>query len=99
MVSLKITPGVTGYMNLTITERGTIQHVERFGASLSLVGVFLIIIAYGVLKRLRTIPNTFIFFASIANIGASVACLIGYDGIYSGDDSALCQFQAFLLEM
>lgn len=95
----KIDPGVSGYMNLTTSERETIQHVERFGASLSLVGVSLIFITYALFKRLRTVPNTFILFASIANVGASVAALIGYDGIMAGDDSALCQIQAFLLEM
>jgi hypothetical protein len=87
------------YMNLTQDERDSIQSVERFGASLSLVGIGLIFVTYGVLKRLRTVPNTFIFFASIANAGACVACLIGYAGVVQGDGSALCQAQAFLLEM
>jgi len=97
--SSKIEPGVSGYMNLTSTERATIQNVERFGASLSLVGVSLIFVAYTLWKRLRTVPNTFILFASIANVGASAAALIGYDGIMAGNSSALCQIQAFLLEM
>ncbi|KAK3362375.1 hypothetical protein B0T25DRAFT_512596 [Lasiosphaeria hispida] len=99
MAILKIDPGVSGYMNLTTTERATIQHVERFGASLSLVGVVLIFITYALFKRLRTVPNTFILFASFANVGASTACLIGYDGIMAGDSAPLCQIQAFLLEM
>ncbi|KAK3393355.1 hypothetical protein B0H63DRAFT_386612 [Podospora didyma] len=86
-------------MNLTISQRDTIQHVERFGASLSLVGVFLLFFAYALFKRIRTVPNTFILFASIANVGASVACLIGYAGILAGDTSAMCRVQAFLLEM
>ncbi|KAK3395378.1 hypothetical protein B0T20DRAFT_33008 [Sordaria brevicollis] len=88
-----------GYMNLTETQRNTIEHVERIGASLSLLGVFLIFIAYGLFKRVRTVPNTFILFASIANVGASTACFIGYAGIIAGEDSALCHTQAFLLEM
>ncbi|KAK4171632.1 putative G-protein coupled receptor [Triangularia setosa] len=99
MAVLKIVPGQSGYMNLTSTERETIQHVERFGASLSLVGVFFIFWAYWMFKRVRTVPNTFILFASIANVGASIACLIGYAGILAGDDSGLCRVQAFLLEM
>ncbi|KAK0632721.1 hypothetical protein B0T14DRAFT_504965 [Immersiella caudata] len=86
-------------MNLTGTERDIIQNVERAGASLSLVGVGFVFVAYGMFKRLRTVPNTFILFASIANVGASAACLIGYDGIVAGDESALCQIQGFLLEM
>ncbi|KAL0475101.1 hypothetical protein QR685DRAFT_567955 [Neurospora intermedia] len=88
-----------GYMNLTQTQRNTIEHVERIGASLSLLGVFLIFIAYGLFKRVRTVPNTFILFASIANVGASTACFIGYAGIVAGENSALCHTQAFLLEM
>lgn len=96
---LEVQPGVSGYMNLTVTEREQIQGVERAGAILSLLGVVLIFIAYGLFKRLRTVPNTFIIFASISNVGASIACVIGYDGIMAGDSSALCQIQAFLLEM
>ncbi|KAJ4408239.1 hypothetical protein N0V85_004264, partial [Neurospora sp. IMI 360204] len=88
-----------GYMNLTQTQRNTIEDVERIGASLSLLGVFLIFMAYGLFKRVRTVPNTFILFASIANVGASTACIIGYAGIVAGENSALCHTQAFLLEM
>ncbi|CCC07904.1 unnamed protein product [Sordaria macrospora k-hell] len=79
-----------GYMNLTQTQRDTIEHPAW---------VFLIFIAYGLFKRVRTVPNTFILFASIANVGASTACFIGYAGIIAGEDSALCHTQAFLLEM
>lgn len=84
---------------LTTAERETLQHVERLGATLSLISVCLIFLTYGIFKRVRTVPNTFIFCASIANVGASIACLIGYAGIQAGDSSALCQTQAFLLEM
>ncbi|KAK3329896.1 hypothetical protein B0H66DRAFT_40658 [Apodospora peruviana] len=96
---LNIQPGVSGYMNLTDSQRDTIQKVERVNASFSLVGVFLIFITYALFKRLRTVPNTFILFASIANVGASIACIIGYAGIAAGDHSALCRTQAFLLEL
>lgn len=75
--------------------------VERMGATLSLFGIIMIFVTFAFFKRLRTIPNTFIFFASIANIGACVACLIGYDGIlalYRGEDSPLCQAQGFIFE-
>jgi hypothetical protein len=99
MDTLGILPRENGHMNLTDRERDTLQTIERVGASVSLVGVCLIFIAYGLFPRVRTVPNTFIFFASIANVGASIACLIGYSGILAGDPSALCQAQAFLLEM
>ncbi|KAM0277838.1 hypothetical protein ACHAQH_005542 [Verticillium albo-atrum] len=77
----------------------TIIALERTGASLSLIGITLIFVTYYLFKRLRTIPNLFIVFASVANIGASIACLIGYDGILIGEASALCQAQAFMLQM
>lgn len=87
------------FMNLTVEQRKSLQTVERIGASLSLVGVCLIFVTFAAFKRLRTVPNTFILFASIANVGASTACLIGYNGMNAGFDSALCQVQGFLLEM
>ncbi|KAI0911829.1 hypothetical protein F4823DRAFT_560584 [Ustulina deusta] len=72
---------------------------ERLGAALSLVGVISIFVAFAVFKRLRTVPNTFIIFASVANLGASIACLIGYSGVLAGSTSRLCQAQAFLFEL
>jgi len=99
MASLGTAPGELEKMNLTDDERNTLQHIERLGASISLVGVSAIFIVYGLFPRVRTVPNTFIFFASIANVGASIACLIGFSGILSGEESALCQAQAFLFEM
>ncbi|KAI0863306.1 hypothetical protein F4860DRAFT_502085 [Xylaria cubensis] len=72
---------------------------ERLGAALSLAAVVSIFIAFAVFKRLRTVPNTFIIFASVANLGASVACLIGYSGVLAGSTSQLCQAQAFLFEL
>jgi len=84
---------------LTQEQINTIVVFERIGASLSITGVVLVLIAFAAFKRLRTVPNTFIVFASFANLGASIACLIGYAGIEAGAGSALCQTQAFLFEM
>ena len=86
-------------MHLQPDQARIISAVERTGASLSMVGVILIIVTFALFKRLRTVPNTFILFASIANIGASIASLIGLAGIEAGETSPLCQTQAFLLEM
>ncbi|RWA03948.1 hypothetical protein EKO27_g11157 [Xylaria grammica] len=72
---------------------------ERLGAALSLMAVLLIFVAFAVFKRLRTVPSTFIIFASIANLGASIACLIGYSGVLAGSTSRLCQAQAFMFEL
>ncbi|KAK1759005.1 G coupled receptor like-protein [Echria macrotheca] len=73
--------------------------LERVGGSLSLISVLLILCCYSLFPRLRTVPNTFIVFASIANAGAAIGCIIAYDGIRAGLTSPLCQLQGFLLEM
>ncbi|CCF40159.1 G-protein coupled receptor [Colletotrichum higginsianum] len=86
-------------MSLTHYEIEVVTGLERVGSALSLVGVTLIFITYWKFKRIRSVPNLFIVFASIANVGASVACAIGYEGLRMGETSALCQAQAFLLEM
>ncbi|SPN96595.1 related to G protein coupled receptor like protein [Cephalotrichum gorgonifer] len=88
-----------GQMDLTQKQIDTLVTLERVGSSLSLVGVALIFVTYLAFKRMRTVLNLFLLFASVANAGASVACLIGFDGLRAGVDSALCQTQAFLLEM
>lgn len=88
-----------GQMDLTHDQIDTIVALERAGSSLSLVAITFIVITYSAFKRMRTVPNLFLLFASIANAGAGIACLIGFDGLRKGVDSALCQTQAFLLEM
>ena len=77
----------------------TLVVLERVGGSLSLVSVFLILVSYFLFPRLRTVPNTFIVFASVANAFSAIACIIAYDGIRLGQSSPLCQLQGFLLEM
>ncbi|KAI1477713.1 hypothetical protein F4774DRAFT_427128 [Daldinia eschscholtzii] len=84
---------------LTRSHIDTIVIFERLGAALSVTGVLLIFVAYAIFKRLRTVPNTFILFASFANLGASIACLIGYSGVLAGSTSHLCQAQAFMFEL
>ncbi len=85
--------------NFTETQIRVLEILERTGACLSLVSVLSIFLAYGLFPRLRTVPNTFIVFASLANTGACVASIIAYDGIRAGDRSSLCQAQAFMLEL
>lgn len=77
----------------------TVVVLERFGGTASMIGVMSIFITFFAFKRLRTVPNLFIMMASVANVGASIACMIGRDGVEQGETSALCQAQAFMLEM
>ncbi|KAM0350088.1 hypothetical protein ACHAPU_003251 [Fusarium lateritium] len=72
--------------------------IERIGAGCSMVAIFLVLLTFGLFKKLRTTPNLFLMFASIANAGASVASMIGYDGLEKGEGSHLCQAQAFIFE-
>ncbi|UKZ79729.1 hypothetical protein TrVFT333_007490 [Trichoderma virens FT-333] len=77
----------------------TIALVERIGGIISLVSVMLIFLAYWLVRRVRNVQNTFIVFASVSNIGASIASIIAYDGMNAGQKSALCQAQAFMFQM
>ncbi|KAF3016175.1 hypothetical protein E8E14_010146 [Neopestalotiopsis sp. 37M] len=88
-----------GNLGLTQNQVQMIVAFERAGACISILGVLLIFLAFSIFKRLRTVPNHFIVFASFANLGASLACLIGYNGILAGQNSALCQAQAFMFEL
>ena len=72
--------------------------IERTGAGCSMVAIVLTILSYWLVKKLRTTPNLFLLFASIANAGASIASMMGYDGLERGQGSTLCQAQAFIFE-
>ncbi|KAM4054502.1 7 transmembrane receptor (secretin family) domain-containing protein [Hirsutella rhossiliensis] len=84
--------------SLTPDEIKTLITIERTGAGLSMVAIALTLLSFVVFKKLRTTPNLFLVFASVANAGASVASMMGYDGLRQGQDSALCQAQAFIFE-
>lgn len=73
--------------------------LARLGGSISLVSVLIIFVAYGSIARIRNPRNSFIVFASIANMGASIACVISQDGLHHGEDSALCRTQSFIIHM
>ncbi|KAG5970550.1 hypothetical protein E4U55_001629 [Claviceps digitariae] len=76
----------------------TLITIERTGASLSMAAIVLTVIAYLSFSKLKTTPNTFLVFASVANAGASIASMMGYDGLRMGVDSTLCQAQGFIFE-
>ncbi|KAH7109013.1 hypothetical protein EDB81DRAFT_834825 [Dactylonectria macrodidyma] len=84
---------------ITPAQTQTLVLLERIGGSISLVAVLLIFVAYALAPRVRNVQNTFIVFASIANVGASIASIIAMDGLEQGPTSALCQGQGFLFHM
>jgi hypothetical protein len=73
--------------------------LERIGGSISLVAVAFIFVAYSFVPRVRNVQNTFIVFASVSNVGASIASIIAFDGLEAGKHSSICQAQSFLFEM
>ncbi|KAH8802649.1 G-protein-like protein coupled receptor [Xylogone sp. PMI_703] len=73
--------------------------IERVTACISVTGTLMLLTTFIIFKEFRTLSNTLIFYASFANLFANVAALIGGSGFTKGLNSALCQFQAFLLEM
>jgi len=77
----------------------TLVALERSGSIISILSVFSIFICFASFRRLRTVSNTFVVFASLANVIASGALLISYNGLDSGAASSLCQAQAFLIEV
>ncbi|KOS22860.1 Cyclic AMP receptor-like protein A [Escovopsis weberi] len=85
--------------HLSSHEIRTLVILERIGGSVSLASVLLIFVAYGLVHRARNVQNTFIVFASVSNIGASIGSIIAYDGLAKGKATALCQAQSFLFEM
>jgi hypothetical protein len=72
--------------------------IERTGGCLSMIAVVVTTLSYALMPRIRTTPNLFLLCASIANAGASVASMMGYDGLEKGERSSLCQTQAFFFE-
>ncbi|QPG94691.1 hypothetical protein C2857_006734 [Epichloe festucae Fl1] len=85
--------------HFTPDQVGTIITLERLGGSISLAAVTLIFLAYGLIRGVRNVQNTFIVFASVSNVGASMACIIAMDGLDRGKESSLCRAQSFLFEM
>ncbi|KAG5990325.1 hypothetical protein E4U43_004308 [Claviceps pusilla] len=83
---------------LSAEHTNTLITIERTGASLSMAAIVLTVIAYLSFSKLKTTPNTFLVFASVANAGASIASMMGYDGLRMGVNSPLCQAQGFIFE-
>jgi hypothetical protein len=68
-------------------QKAAITALERTGGCISLA------------REVRNVQNTFIVFASVANVGASIASIIAMDGLARGTGSSLCQAQSFMFEM
>jgi hypothetical protein len=79
-------------------ELNDIQIAERVTSALSLIGCSFIIISFSSSSAFRKPINRLIFYASFGNILSTVATLISRRGVEAGQNSVLCQLQAFFIQ-
>ena len=72
---------------------------ERVTSIFSLLGIFFILSTFLLSRGFDKPINRLIFFASWSNLGMNIASLIAQDGVAAGQNSSLCQFQAWAIQM
>ncbi|TVY15055.1 hypothetical protein LARI1_G007555 [Lachnellula arida] len=91
-----------GTIPLSASELHALVITERVNSSLSMAGIFFVLITYTFSSHFDKPINRLIFFATWGNIGSTVASLISDAGPLAvvGDKPApLCQLQGFLVQM
>ena len=76
-----------------------IELTERITLVLSLIGTAFNFLTFLTSKAHRRPVNRPTIYASLWNTAMSIATLISLAGIRADKDSALCQFQGFLIQM
>ncbi|KIW58872.1 hypothetical protein PV05_03365 [Exophiala xenobiotica] len=71
---------------------------EKVASVFSVIGAIFIIFTFLLDHRFRKAINRLVFYACWGNLFSNVATLISRAGISLGVNSALCQFQAFLIQ-
>ena len=84
--------------SLNASQMETIMIVERVSTVPSLVGIVFILYTYWLCEEFDKPINRLVYFASFGNLGMNIATLISTNGPLSGQNSALCQLQAFLIQ-
>lgn len=87
-MAVKATPSQVNAMMIT----------ERVTSILSLVGILFILSTFLLGRGFDKPINRLFFFASFSNLGMNIAALIAEDGVSAGQNSSLCQFQAFAIQ-
>ncbi|OBT61292.1 hypothetical protein VE03_09587 [Pseudogymnoascus sp. 23342-1-I1] len=82
----------------THIELKAIEYAERVTSAFSIGGCFFVIVTFTAMKIFRKPINRLVFFATFGNLATNVATLISRSGIWAGNDSAMCQIQAFLIQ-
>ena len=72
---------------------------ERVTSIFSLLGILFILATFLLGRGFDKPINRLIFLASWSNLGMNIATLIAEDGTTAGQNSSLCQFQAFAIQM
>ncbi|KAL8673976.1 MAG: hypothetical protein Q9168_001619 [Polycauliona sp. 1 TL-2023] len=84
---------------LSTSQLHALEVTERVASVLSLLAAVAIILTFVCSSKFRKPVNRLIFYASWGNLFANVATLISRSGVRAGPSSALCQVQAFLIQM
>ncbi|KAF6235973.1 hypothetical protein HO173_005601 [Letharia columbiana] len=71
---------------------------ERVTSIFSLLGILFILATFLLGRGFDKPINRLFFFASFSNLGMNIAALIAEDGVSAGQNSSLCQFQAFAIQ-
>jgi len=90
-----------GTIPLSASELNALVITERVNSSLSMAGILFVLITYMFSSHFDRPINRLIFFATLGNIGSTVASLISEAGPLSvvHGVSPLCKFQGFLVQM
>ncbi|KAJ5180878.1 hypothetical protein N7492_004088 [Penicillium capsulatum] len=86
-------------MTLSHEQIASIGITGRVTSVLSILGSFTIIGAFASSRHFRSPIHRIIFFNAFYNLWDSVGTMISVDGPLAGDQSSLCQFQGFVLQM
>ena len=81
------------------SELNAMQITERVTSVLSLLGILFILLTFLLCRGFDKPINRLIFFASWSNLGMNIATLIAEDGPAAGQNSSLCQFQGWAIQM
>ena len=84
---------------LSHAQTEALRITEQITSSLSLLGFLFVVYTYLFCDGFRKPVNRLIFYASWSNLGSTIVGFIALHGVSSGQNSALCQFQAFLFQM
>lgn len=84
---------------LSASQLFSLQCTERVTSALSLLAFCFVFYTYLFCKGFKKPINRLIFYAAWGNLGTTVAGLIAHDGLNAGPETALCQFQAFVIQM